>query len=301
MRYFTLISLFLFGLVACDEKTSLPQHSLFLPGAKVEKIGEGFAYTEGPAVDREGNILFADLGNNKIYKWSVFDNTISIFLENSYGVSGLFFDEAGNLYACQRDKGQIISFAPDGTQVVLAREYQGKPFYKANDVWVDPKGGVYFTYRDEHPLPNEKYGGHIFYITPYERNVISVANDYKKPNGIIGTRDGEILYVSDRKTQKTYRYKVGSEGALTEKRLFAEIGSDGMTLDSLGNLYVTTDAVHVFNSDGKEITNIPIPEKPANLSFGGKDGEKLFITAGTGLYIMEMSVVGMFGPKPHSH
>jgi len=297
MRYLTLIGLFSFILVACDENKDLPQHSLFLPGAKVQKVAEGFSYTEGPAVDLEGNIFFADLGDNKIYKWAVLDNKISIFLENSYGISGLFFDGDGNLYACQRDKGRIISIAPNGTQVVLASEYHGKPFYKANDVWVDPKGGVYFTHREDNPLPNEKYGGHIFYITPNKKNVIPVASDFKKPNGIIGTKDGKNLYVSDRKTQKTYRYKIDSNGNLTEKQLFANVGSDGMTLDSKGNLYVTTDAVLVFNSDGKEINNIQIPERPSNLSFGGKEGNKLFITAGTGLYVLEMAVAGMFGPK----
>jgi gluconolactonase len=296
MRLYTLIALFIFSLGACDEKTPFPSHSIFLPGAKVQKVAGGFKFTEGPAVDLEGNIFFADLGNNKIYKWSVFDNKISIVLENSYGISGLSFDSEGILYACQRDKGQIISIAPNGIQVVLAQEYQGKPFFKANDVWVDPKGGVYFTHRDDKPLLNEKYGGHIFYITPNKKNVIPVANDYKKPNGIIGTKDGKTLYVSDRKTQKTYRYRIGFNGMLTEKQLFAEVGSDGMTLDNKGNLYVTTDAVHIFNFDGKEIADIQIPERPSNLSFGGKEGNELFITAGTGLYVLEMAVAGTFGP-----
>lgn len=123
-----------------------------------------------------------------------------------------------------------------------------------------------------------------------------MADDYQRPNGIIGTRDGKTLFITDRKSKKTFTYKINADGTLSNKKLFADVGSDGMTLDEKGNLYLTTDAVLVFNPDGKEIAKIQIPEKPSNLCFGDKDSKTLFITARKGFYSVKMSVAGMYGP-----
>ena len=106
-----------------------------------------------------------------------------------------------------------------------------------------------------------------------------------------------MLYVPDRETKKTYNYSISPDGTLSDKRIFADVGSDGMTLDEKGNFYVITDAVHVFNPSGEEIAVIQIPERPSNLCFGGPDRKTLFITAHTGFYSVDMSVAGMPGPN----
>ena len=292
MRSILLGMFFCLFFVGCTENGELPKIDLVEAESTIQKLADGFKNPEGPAVDSNGNVYFSDLGNNRIHKWSVTEKKLSIFHEESFGVLGLYFDNEDNLYACQRGKGRIVSIAFNGKETVLASEYEGKPFKKSNDLWVDPKGGVYFTGRE----PLQQNSGYVFYIPPNRKNVVRVADDYQKPNGIIGSRDGKMLYLTDRKAKKTYTHKINADGTLSDKKFFANVGSDGMTLDERGNLYVTTDVVHVFNPDGKEIARVEVPEKPSNLCFGDKDGRTLFITAGKSFYSVKMSVAGMYGP-----
>ena len=119
-----------------------------------------------------------------------------------------------------------------------------------------------------------------------------ILDDLKKPNGIIGSKDGKRLYVTDPGASKTYVYNVGKDGSLTGKKLFCEQGSDGMTLDEQGNLYLTRGAVLVYNPKGMKIAELKFSEGPANVTFGGKDKKTLFVTARTGFYSLEMSVRG---------
>ena len=117
-------------------------------------------------------------------------------------------------------------------------------------------------------------------------------DDLVKPNGVVGTADGKLLYVADAGDGKTYVYRIQPDGSLTGRKLIARIGSDGMTLDEKGNLYLTRGVVHVYSPDGKEITTIEVPEAPANVCFGAKDRRTLFITARKGLYSLRMTVRG---------
>jgi gluconolactonase len=121
-----------------------------------------------------------------------------------------------------------------------------------------------------------------------------VASDLVKPNGIVGTPDGRYLYVADIGAGKTYKYSIGPGGMPTGRELFVAQGSDGMTLDERGDVYLTGDGVTVYDSAGKKIAHIPVPEKwTANLCFGGKDKKELFITASEGIYILPMRVKGV--------
>jgi len=293
MGFIILVTLFSLLLPGCTENGDLSKVDLLESGSTIQKLADGFKFAEGPAVDSKGNVYFSDIGNNRIHKWSVAEKKLSTFREESFGILGLYFDKKDNLYALQRGKGRIVSIAPNGQEKILAEEYNGKPFNKANDLWVDPKGGVYFTGRE----PLRQNSGYVFYITPDRKDVIRVGDDYQKPNGIIGSKDGQILYISDYKDKKIYAYKINADGTLSDKKLFANLGSDGMTLDEQGNLYVTTKAVHVFSPDGKEIAMIKVPERPSNLCFGDKDSRTLFITAGKSFYSVKMSVAGMHGPR----
>ena len=122
-----------------------------------------------------------------------------------------------------------------------------------------------------------------------------VATDLKQPNGIIGTPDGKTLYVADIGARKTYAYDIQTDGSLANKRLFCELGSDGMTLDAEGNVYLTGRGVTVFDKSGKQIEQIPVPGGwTANVTFGGKDRKLLFITASMGIYGLKMKVAGAY-------
>ena len=143
---------------------------------------------------------------------------------------------------------------------MLADKYDGKKFNSPNDLWIDPKGGVYFTdprYGNREGM--EQDGEHVYYLTPDRKTVIRVINDMVRPNGLIGTPNGKTLYVADDGAGKTYVYKINKDGTLTDKQLFAPEGSDGMTIDNKGNVYLTTKVVAVYNTKGEKIEEIPGP------------------------------------------
>jgi len=268
--------------------------SVVAPGAKVEKLVGGFAFTEGPAADPNGYIYFSDIPNNRIHKWDVQAKKLSTFREESGGSNGLYFDKKGWLLACEGGGRRLVSICPMCKVTVLADKYDGKKFNSLNDLWIAPKGGIYFTdprYGNRDGM--EQDGEHAYYMTPDRKNVIRVINDMVRPNGVIGTPDGKTLYVTDNGGKKTFSYKIGKDGTLSEKRLFAPEGSDGMTIDNKGNVYLTTNAVRVYNKKGELIETIEVPEGPANVTFGGKDNQTLFITARTSLYSIRMQVKGV--------
>ena len=265
--------------------------SVVAAGAKVEKLAGGFKFTEGPASDAEGNIFFTDIPNNRIHKWSL-EGKLSTFRESSGGANGLFFDKAGNLLACEGNNKRLVSIDPNGKVNVLADKYNGKPFNKPNDLWVDPKGGVYFS-DPAYGANVVQDGEHVYYLTADRKNVIRVIDDMVRPNGVIGTADGKLLYVADRGANKTYVYTVNDDGTLSNKKLFAPEGADGMTIDNEGNIYVTTKGISVYNMSGEKIETIEVPEQPSNVCFGGKDKQTLFITARTSFYSVGMRVKGL--------
>ena len=140
-----------------------------------------------------------------------------------------------------------------------------------------PSGDIYFSdpvYRGE----LQQDGEHVYYIPPEQDKVIRVIDDLIRPNGIIGTPDGSTLYVSDHGGQKTCRYTINSDGSLKNRQLFAAIGSDGITMDEQGNIYLTNEEVLVYNSTGEKIEEITVDGEPTNVCFGGTNGEQLFIT-----------------------
>ena len=142
--------------------------------------------------------------------------------------------------------------------------------------------------------PMEQDGQHVYYLAPDHKNLTRVTTDLKQPNGLIGTPDGKVLYVADIGARKTYRYNIQPDGTLSEKKLFCEMGSDGMTIDNEGNIYLTGKGVTVFDPAGNKIEQISIPENwTANVCFGGKDRQTLFITASKSIYGLKMRVKGV--------
>ena len=299
----TLNLFFRFSLALCilpmvHELTFAKGKSLIAKGAKPEKLADGFSFTEGPACDGQGNVFFTDQPNNKIFKWSA-DNKLSLFEENYGRANGMYFDHKGNLISCSDEKNELWSIAPDGTVKVLVKDFEGKRLNGPNDLWIAPNGGIYLTdpfYKRpwwDHQT-SEQDGEHVYYLAPGASKLIRVVTDFEKPNGIIGTPNGKYLYIADIKGNKTWRYSINSDGTLSGKKLFAELGSDGMTIDRKGNIYLTGKGVTIFNPSGVMIENIPIPEGwTANVCFGGKDRHLLFITASKSVYGLKMKVKGI--------
>lgn len=273
-----------------------PQTGVVSPTAEVRKLAGGFRFTEGPAADADGNVYFTDIPNNRIHIWSV-EGELSTFMEDSGGANGLYFDESGNLLVCQGGDRQVVSIDAQGDVTVLADEYDGKKFNSPNDLWLDPKGGIYFTdprYGSREDIQQD--GEHVYYITPDRGNIVRVVDDMVRPNGLIGTPDGKTLYVTDNGAGKTWTYRMNADGLLADKKLFVEEGADGMTIDSRGNVYLTTELVQVYNPAGECIEGIVVPERPSNVCFGGKEQKTLFITARTSLYAIPMLVTAAQEP-----
>jgi gluconolactonase len=284
--------------IVCAPSFAQEGKGIIAPGAKVEKVAEGFRFTEGPAVDKEGNVYFTDQPNDRIWKWSL-DGTVSIFLENAGRANGLYFDDAGNLLSCSDLENEIWRIAPDGKSTVLLTDYEGKKLNGPNDLWVHPGGGIYFTdplYKRDYWTRNpemQQDGQHLYYMSP-DGKVTRVDSELEQPNGIIGSPDGKLLYVADIRAGKTYRYEIAPDGLLKNKQLFASMGSDGMTMDEQGNIYLTGRGVTVFNPAGEQIEHIPVEAGwTANACFGGKDMKTLFITASEYLYTLQMDVKGV--------
>jgi gluconolactonase len=265
------------------------EDGVLAPGATIQKVAGGFDFTEGPTCDDGGHLFFTDQPNDRIMRWSG-EGEPSTFLQPAGRSNGMYFAAGGRLIACADEKNELWAIAPDGTPTVLWREYEGRALNGPNDVWVDPDGGMYFTdpfykrpWWTHETMPQD--GQHVYYLAPGAEELVRVTDDLTQPNGIIGTPDGRTLYVADIGAKKTWRYAIQEDGRLAGKALFCEEGSDGMTLDEEGNLYLTGPGVLVFDPTGEQIEHIEVPEPwTANVSFCGKDRQTLFITASKGLY-----------------
>jgi len=272
--------------------------NLFDPQTKPQLISKQFAFTEGPAADAGGNVFFTDQPNDAIWKYGT-DGKLTLFGKGKGRSNGMYFDKKGNLLTCADEQNQIWSISPDGKKSeTLLIDFNGHKFNGPNDLWVDGKGGIYFTdpyYQRDYWTRKqpEIEGEKTYYLPKGQKQAIVVSDKLKKPNGIAGTPNGKYLYVADIGGDKTYRFTIGKNGELTEQQLFAPQGSDGMTMDDEGNLYLTGKGVTIFNPKGEKIGWIDIPESwTANVCFSGKNRDVLFITASKAVYTFQMKIKG---------
>lgn len=303
--FLTFISIASFVFARGNDSVAAPQGvqddgNLIVQGAQATLLADGFRFTEGPAADAEGNVYFTDQPNDRILKWSVDEGTLTVFHENAGRANGLYFDRNGRLLSCSDGENELWEFDMHGRHRILVAGYEGKRLNGPNDLWVHPDGGIYFTdplyVRDYWTRTPEMQqdGEHVYHLSPDYRRLIRVTGDLKQPNGIIGSPDGKRLYVADIRAGKTYVYDIRPDATLENKRLFAAMGSDGMTIDSEGNVYLTGRGVTVFNRKGEQIAHIPVEAGwTANVCFGGKDMKTLFITATECVYTLEMNVAGV--------
>jgi len=298
------------GLVFALTRTVLPliaqttnePPSVLAPGAKLEKLADEFQFAEGATCDAAGNVFFTDQPNDRIMKWSV-DGKLSTYKKPAGRANGMCFDAKGNLLACADEKTELWSIAPDGAVTVVLKDYEGKMLNGPNDVSAQPDGSLYFTdpfYKrswwsySEMPQPTEQ----VYFLSADRKTFKRVTTDLVKPNGIVGTPDGKTLYVADIGASKTYSFDIQPDGSLTNKMLRATMGSDGMTVDTEGNLYLTGRGVFVFDKSGKQIEHIAVPEAwVGNICFGGKDKQTLFMAASKGLYSIRTKFKGANAAK----
>jgi gluconolactonase len=264
----------------------------------VHLVSRQFSFTEGASVDKRGNVFFTDQPNNRIWEYDV-HGRLSVFLDSAGRSNGMYFDGSGRLVTCADENEQLWAISPDKKVQVLLREVGGRRLNGPNDLWIDARGGIYFTdpyyqrpywTRTKPEMDRES----VYYLSAAVSEARVVAADVVKPNGIVGTPDGRYLYVADIGAGKTYKYRIGADGSLSDRQLFVTQGSDGMTLDERGDVYLTGNGVTVYDTAGMKIAHIAVPEAwTANLCFGGRDKKTLFITASEGLYTIRMRVRGV--------
>ncbi len=291
----------LMAMVGAMHAAVVAGEGIIVPGASLVEVSSDFKFTEGPATDAAGNVYFTDQPNDQIVIYTT-GGQLKTFLQPAGRSNGMVFDPDGTLIACADDKNELWRIDVETKQhTVLARHYDGKLLNGPNDAWVHPQQRwIYFTdpmytrpWWDRGPAEQPAEG--VYRVNANGTGLVRVIDDLVKPNGIIGTPDGKTLYIADIQDRRTYAYDIRPDGSLAGKRLFCEPGSDGMTLDRRGNVYLTGDGVMVYNPEGERIEHIKVPQRwTANVTFAGKDRKTLFVTAGPAVYTLQMNVAGAY-------
>ena len=268
----------------------------------VRKLAGGFRFTEGPAWDGAGTLYFSDLPNRTLHRWTE-EKGVELLRTGAAFSNGIDVARNGALVFCEAS-GRIVRRAVDGSEGTLADRCDGQPLGLPNDLWIGPDGAAYFTLpRDRRrgrdgakPPPDGRLYATVCRIDPATGAVRDLDPDDRLvdgPNGIVGSADGRTLFLADPPGRACWAYDLAPDGRLSNRRRIADRASDGLTLDERGNLYVTgkTDVL-IYSPTGERVAAVPVPEQPANMTFGGPDGRTLFVTARTGLYAVEMTVRG---------
>jgi gluconolactonase len=261
--------------------------SLIEPGAGWELVSEGHKLTEGPAIDREGNLFFTDIPNNRIHRAGS-DGKVSVFKENSGAANGLMFGPDGKLYACQNGRKRIVAYTMSGDESVIAEGVE------SNDLAITTRGEIYFT-----DPPNKR----VWFIDAKGSKRV-VHEGIQFPNGVALSPDQSLLLVADYAERWVWSFQIQPDGGLSNGQPFyrMEIGesfrsfSDGMTVDTLGYLYVATgEGLQVCDQPGRVvgILNKPQPGPLTNVVFGGPDMKTLYVTAGDKVFRRRMRRQGV--------
>ena len=269
-------------------------------------VADGFQFTEGPVADAEGNILFSDIPAGKIHRWLVPGDRpatggpfeVETWLAPSGNTNGLCFDRDGLLLACQMGQGRrVVAIDPKSKAITpIAERFKGKRFNAPNDLWVDADNCIWFTdpAYERTAADTELDEEAVYWISADRKTVTRVADGFDRPNGIVGSPDCKRLYVTDRKAGMTWAFPIVGPGKLGERTKFNDDGCDGFAIDDHGNLYGTpkAPAVRIWGADGTIIGEIPLPDSPSNVTFGGPDRKTLFVTVKDKVFALPMKVSG---------
>ena len=285
--------------------------------AKVERLATGMRWSEGPVWFGDGRyLLWSDIPNNRIMKWEEETGTVSVFRKPSNFANGNTRDRQGRLLTCEHDSRRVTRTEYDGTVTVLADAFEGKRLNSPNDIVCRSDGSIWFTDPPFGILGN--YEGHtakpelptnVYRLDGSTGRLTVVAGDINRPNGLCFSPDERQLYIVEAGlTPRVIRaYEVIEQGtklAGGRTLLTAETGGtpDGLRCDVDGNLWVGwgmgvegLDGVAVFNRDGKPIGRINMPERVANVCFGGLRRNRLFMAASTSLFSLYVNTQGVPG------
>jgi gluconolactonase len=264
--------------------------------AKIEKLGGGMKFTEGPVwVPSRKALIFSDIPSAKLMKWEE-GKGVSEHAE-ALNPNGNVLDRDGRLVTCEHSGRRVIRVDADGKKTVLATEFGGKKLSSPNDAVVKKDGTIWFT--DPHyGVPagekKEQEVNRVYRLDPGTGKVTAVSELFDMPNGLAFSPDEKTLYIADSgKPQRVGAFPVKDDGSLGEPKFWMSGGSDGLRTDVQGNVYTTaSDGVRIYNPEGKQLARITLPEQPANCTFGGSDYRTLFVTARTSLYAIPLKVAG---------
>jgi gluconolactonase len=239
----------------------------------VEKIAEGFGFTEGPVFSRRGYLLFSDIPANRIMRWE--RGKVTVFRENSNGANGLTFDHQGRLLAAERNR--VTRTEKDGRITVLAEAQH------PNDLVYAIDGSIYFT-----DLPAS-----VVYQITRRGEVRPVARDCQQPNGVAPAPNQQKVYVADTKGNQVRVYEVAPDGGLRPGRTFvAAPGPDGLKTDESGAVWVAcNEGITVFDAEGRRTATHECPESPSNCNWG-EGFRNLYVTARKSVYLLKAGAAG---------
>jgi len=267
----------------------------------VRKLAGEMKFTEGPVwVPRDGGYLvFSDIPADELKRWCEKDG-LTVFRKPSRNSNSNILDREGRIITCEHSGRRLSIMETDGTVRTLVDRHEGKAFNSPNDLAVAADGAVYFTDPDYglRGAPSEIGGNWVYRFDPAKNELQVLAKDFDKPNGITLSPDGKRLYIADAGKPRHIRvFDVQPDGGIANGRVFCEIDKgnpDGIRCDADGRLWSSAgDGVRIYDTAGKLMGSIAVPEVPANLCFGGKDGKTLFITARTSLYAIDIRVKGL--------
>jgi len=272
---------------------------IFAPQTSVTTLSDDLQFTEGPVwyAGKNGYLVFSDIPANKLFKWHP-DSGVTVYRDPSNNANGNTTDLEGRLVTCEHG-GRRIAIAKNGSIETLVGSYDGKKFNSPNDVVVKSDGTVWFSDPDYGLAGRQKeqVGNFVYRFDPAGGKVTVVARDFDKPNGLSFSPSEKRLYIADSGGPRHIRvFDVNSDGTLSNGKLFATIdlgGPDGIRCDADERIWSSSgDGAQVFDSNGKLIARVKLPQAGANLCFGGLEGRTLFVTARTGLYAVPTKVQG---------
>jgi gluconolactonase len=285
-----------------------------LPLASVERLHTGCRWSEGPVYFGDGRfLLWSDIPNNRILKWEEETGTVSTFRKPSDNANGNTRDRQGRLVTCEHDARRVTRTEYDGSITVLADRYQGKRLNSPNDIVVKSDGSIWFTdpvfgisgYYEGHKDQSEVTPA-VYRLDGQTGELACVADDIEGPNGLAFSPDEKTLYVvaSRANPRKLLAYDVAGD-KLANGRVFIDAGPgtpDGFRVDVDGNLWCgwgmgdpALDGVRIFSPQGEPIGHIALPERCANLCFGGRYRNRLFMAASHSLYALYVNTQGAPG------
>jgi gluconolactonase len=268
-------------------------------GAKLEKLSDGFKFTEGPVWNPSGFLLFSDIPADTIYKWAP-NGKVTVFRRPAGNPNGNTLDKEGRLITAQHNR-QLTRTEKNGKITILAERYQGKRLNSPNDIAVKSDGSIYFT---DPPYgiqkEQEELGFYGIYRSSPDGTLTLLNKEMVRPNGIAFSPDQKKLYVSDSEKLHVRVFDVQPDGTLTNNRVFALAGPtdkgvpDGMKVDTKGNIYCSgSGGVWIFSPTGQLLGKIAVPQSVTNLAWGDKDYKTLYITAGNSVYRIRLNIAGI--------